>query len=89
MAVRVAVVAAQMATSERDQLAALLRDVIGKMERYEFRTLEQARDFVEAGWTKTEPAKQLQALLARDAQDRLLSWSQAQAYYREVMKGLQ
>lgn len=89
LAVRVAVIAAQMATSERDELAKLLSDVIGKMERYDFRTLSQARDFVEAGWTNTAPAKQLLELLAEDSKDRLLSWEQAQEYYREVKKGLQ
>jgi len=89
LAVRVAVIAAQMAPSERDELSKLLADVIGKMERYDFRTLSQARDFVEAGWTKTAPAKQLLELLAEDSKDRLLSWEQAIEYYREVKKGLQ
>jgi len=88
LAVRVAVIAAQMAPSERDELSKLLADVIGKMERYDFRTLSQARDFVEAGWTKTAPAKQLLELLAEDSKDRLLGWDQAIEYYREVLKGL-
>lgn len=89
LAVRVAVIAAQMSNSERDDLIKLLSDVIDKMERYEFRTLKQARDFVEAGWSKTVPAEQLLKLLADDSKDRLLSWEQAQEYYREVLKGLQ
>jgi len=89
LAVRVAVIAAQMSASERDELSKLLADVIGKMERYDFRTLEQARDFVEKGWTNTVPAKQLIELLADDSKDRLLSWEQAQEYYHEVLKGLQ
>jgi len=89
LAVRVAVIAAQMSASERDELSKLLVDVIDKMERYEFRTLSQARDFVEAGWTNTVPANQLLELLAEDSKDRLLSWDQAIAYYRELLKGLQ
>jgi len=89
LAVRVAAIAAQMSASERDELSKLLADVIDKMERYEFRTLSQARDFVEAGWTNTVPANQLLELLAEDSKDRLLSWDQAIAYYRELLKGLQ
>ena len=89
LAVKVAVIAAQMATSERDTLTALLRDTADKMRRFEFKTLDQARDYVEASWTKTEPAKQLQTLLSQDAASRLLSWEQAQKYYLEIVKGLQ
>ena len=89
LAVRVAVIAAQMATSERDQLIDLLTAAAERMKKYDFRTLDQVRNFVEDGWTKTEPAKQLQAMLADDAQDRVLSWAEAQKYYLEIAKGLQ
>ena len=89
LAVRVAVIAAGMAPSERDTLIELLTEAADKMERYDFRTLEQVREFVEDGWTNTVPAKQLLELLAEDSKDRVLGWDEAIAYYREVIKGLQ
>jgi hypothetical protein len=89
LAVRVAVIAAGMAQSERDALIKLLTEAADKMERYDFRTLEHVREFVEDGWTNTVPAKQLLELLADDSKDRVLGWDEAIAYYREVIKGLQ
>lgn len=89
LAVRVAVIAAGMAQSEKDALSKLLTEAAEKMERFEFRTLAQVREFVEKGWTKTVPAEQLQELLAQDSADRVLGWDEAIAYYREVIKGLQ
>lgn len=88
LASKVSVVASQMSQRERTELISVLTSAASKLRRFEFKTLEQARQFVESKWTKTEPAEQLQEILARDAQDRLLSWEQAQKYYLEVAKGL-
>lgn len=89
IAARVAVIAAQMSISERDQLSTLLKTAASKMQRFEFKTLTQVRDYVEKGWSKTVPGEQLLELLAEDNANRLLNWDQAQKYYLEVVKGLQ
>lgn len=89
IAARVAVIAAQMPISERDQLSTLLKTAASKMQRFEFKTLTQVRDYVEKGWSKTVPGEQLLELLAEDNANRLLNWDQAQKYYLEVVKGLQ
>lgn len=89
IAARVAVIAAQMSISERDQLSTLLKSAAAKMQRFEFKTLTQVREYVEKGWSNTVPGQQLQELLAKDNANRLLNWDQAQKYYLEVVKGLQ
>lgn len=89
IAARVAVIASQMAISERDQLSTLLKSAAAKMQRFEFKTLTQVREYVEKGWSNTVPAKQLLELLVEDNANRLLNWDQAQKYYLEVVKGLQ
>lgn len=88
LAKRVAKVSSSMSELERKEISLLLASVIEKMDKYDFRTLEQVRDYVEQKWSKSESAKKLRDFLISDSKDRLLSWQQAQDYYLEILKGL-
>lgn len=88
LAKRVAKVSQSMSELERSEIIVLLDSAVEKMDIYEFRTLEQVRDYVEKNWSKSESAKKLKDLLISDSKDRLLSWQQAQEYYLEIVKGL-
>ncbi len=88
LAQRVAKVSSSMTDLERKELSLALSSVVKKMDKYDFRTLEQVRDYVEQNWLKSESAKKLRDLLISDSKDRLLSWQQAKDYYLEIVKGL-
>jgi len=88
LAKRVAKVSKEMSELERTNTVLLIESAVSKMSNYEFRTLEQVRNYVEQSWSDSDSAKKLNDLLVSDSKDRLLSWQQAQNYYLEIVKGL-
>lgn len=88
LAKRVAKVSSSMTELERKEISLVLSSAVEKMNKYNFRTLEQVRDYVEKNWSDSESSKKLKDLLISDSKDRLLSWQQAKDYYLEIVKGL-
>jgi hypothetical protein len=88
IASRVAAFVSSMPSGDKTVIASILNGTADKMQRFEIRTFDQALDSIQTNWPSSQPAKDLLQFLSEDAEPRLLSWQQAQEYYREISKGV-
>lgn len=85
LAVRVAAIAATMQQQEKEKYSSALQTVVTKMQKKEFRTLDQVTRYLQSQMLVNVS---LNALLENDAKARLLSFNDALAWYGEVLKGV-
>lgn len=84
LAQRVAAIAKTMPPEERQRWHSTMNEVIAKMQRYDFKLIDEARAYIKAQkLTGTALSQMLQA----DSAKRQLSFDQAIAYYQEIEKG--
>lgn len=88
LAAKVASKASGMSTANRGMIAVVLLGVADKMQRFEYRQMSQAREYIKRNWPTCDECVAVYQLLIDDSSRRILSWQETQAYYREVAKGV-
>lgn len=85
LAIRVHALAQTLSDDQRKAYVAALDTVVGRMQRKEFRTTDQARNYLRSAGLKNTD---LNKLLEDDASTRLLSFNETIAWYAEALKGV-
>ena len=90
LASRVAVYANRLGMDQRSQIAGVLSTAADRMRSFEFRQVEQAKEYISRNWPPcTSPeCKAIWDLVTNDASSRLLGWQETQSYYRTVAAGV-
>ena len=85
LALRVSVAARLLSDADKAKYAATIGTVVQKMKAYQFRTVDQVRDYVRSAKL---PSYEMNKLLEDDARTRLLSFNETIQWYEEAQKGI-
>lgn len=89
LSLRIAQQVVSMSTGDRMKIANACTYVAEQMASFKYRTVAEARDYLEKNWPKGEEPAKLLDFLTDDGKGRVLGWQQAVEYYRAIAKGVQ
>lgn len=85
LAIRVAALSVGLTAEQKTKWNSVLSQTISKMKSFEFKRVDEARNFIRAA---NLPNANLNQMLANDAQARMLSFNETILWYQEVLRGL-